>query len=179
MKRGLEAHWGERGWVCVCACLWEFFWCPKIPSLVSVRVRLSDPEIAGPAVRSFGVFLGNRGNKEWKFLVNTFQLQFLRFWFSFKTICASHKYLWIQMTWSSSTMFISFFGNLSRNTVRNKLLLGTPYSVKGQGSSLSYMCAQQQTSHHHRCAQGSLHRSDCEIHNTDGLDWDQGETASH
>lgn len=81
------------------------------------------------------------------------------------------------MTWSSSTMFIlvlAFYQDTQKHSQKQ-----TPswqhYSVKGQGNSLSSMC----TATNKPPLLRSRHFSSlCEIHNTDGLDWDQGETAS-
>lgn len=73
-RKRLGASVRGEGWVCVCV----FFWCPAVPSLVFVcmSVWTGDCRTAGciSVVRSYRVFLGNRGNKEWKFRVDTWVL---------------------------------------------------------------------------------------------------------
>lgn len=166
--RGLKALWGENG-LCVCirTVAYHLMCCHSSAcGCVWMSVCPGDGRTAGcvSVARSSETFWRNRANQELRLLFNcrglwALQLQFFTFWFYFDMIfILSWKYLWIHMTWSSNTMFISvlaFCQDTEKH--RNQLRLGTAVMLKVT-VTVFLRSAQQQTSHH--CgAEGSFHHS--------------------
>lgn len=186
--RGLKALWGENG-LCVCirTVAYHLMCCHSSAcGCVWMSVWPGDGRTAGcvSVARSSETFWRNRANQELRLLFNcrglwALQLQFFTFWFYFDMIfILSWKYLWIHMTWSSNTMFISVLA-FCQDTEKHSQKPTPSWhrcNVKGHGNSLSQKCTAANKPPLWCWRQFS---SLCEIHNTDGLEWDQGETASH